>query len=278
MTIVGFGKKKVYILDIFGEISAAPSKSMGGKTTDMQKVIEFLHKAEMSGSKKVGGIIVRLNTPGGTTGTSEEVAMMIGKVRAAGVPVVASIADICCSGGYWIASACDYIFANRTSMTGSIGVIMMLPNCKGLSEKIGVHYVTVKSGKMKDIGNPFRNLSEEKTEFLQQHATETHRIFIDAVAKNRNLILHQEDMELFDGRPFSAVFAKEHGLIDQIGTFYDAFGYLLETTDMNEDDVIVRTAVKSKGFVSKLFSSEISDIIASTAQRFLSGSSQILVR
>ena len=275
---MSFGKSKIYVLDIFGEISATPGSSLGGKATDMQKVIDFLHKAEMEGPEEVSGIIIRLNTPGGTTGTSEEVAMMIGKVRQAGIPVVASIADVCCSGGYWIASACDYIFANRTSMTGSIGVIMMLPNYKGLSEKVGVHYVTVKAGKMKDIGNPFRELSEEESEFLHQHAAETHKIFIDEVVKNRRLTPGGEACMLFDGRPFSAEFAKENGMIDEIGTFYDALDYLLLRIGKNEEEVKIKTAVKSKGAIAKLFSGEISDIIMSTMQKFLAGGNQLIMR
>ena len=275
---MSFGKSKIYVLDIFGEISATPGSSLGGKATDMQKVIDFLHKAEIEGPEEVSGIIIRLNTPGGTTGTSEEVAMMIGKVRQAGIPVVASIADVCCSGGYWIASACDYIFANRTSMTGSIGVIMMLPNYKGLSEKVGVHYVTVKAGKMKDIGNPFRELSEEESEFLHQHAAETHKIFIDEVVKNRRLTPGGEDCTLFDGRPFSAEFAKENGMIDEIGTFYDALDYLLLRIGKNEEEVKIKTAVKSKGAIAKLFSGEISDIIMSAMQKFLAGGNQLIMR
>ena len=93
-------KKKVYVLDIFGIIEAASSSiSLNKKNTDMQKVIKALHKIAGKDSKEVAGVIIHLNTPGGTTGTSEEVAMMVEKVREKGIPVVASIADICCSGG-----------------------------------------------------------------------------------------------------------------------------------------------------------------------------------
>ena len=268
-----FNKRIIYILDIFGEISASPSNSLGTKATNMQKVIKFLHKAEMKGPEEIAGIILRLNTPGGTTGTSEEIAMMIGKVRRIGIPVVASIADICCSGGYWIASACDYIFANRTSMTGSIGVIMQVPNFKGLSEKLGVQYVTIKSGKMKDIGNPFRELSDEEETFLKEHAKEAHDIFINEVVKNRNL--KSINLELFDGRPFSAVFAKENNLIDEIGTFYDALEYLLDKTNESENNVKIKSAIKNEGFVSRLFSSE-SDIATSMVQKLLSVSQPII--
>ena len=266
-------KRKLYILDIFGEISASQSKSLSSKTTNMSKVIKFLHKVELDGPEKVAGILLRLNTPGGTTGTSEEVATMIGKVRQVGIPIVASIADICCSGGYWIASSCDYIFANKTSMTGSVGVILQIPNFKGLSEKLGVQYITIKSGKMKDIGNPFRELSDEEEMFLKEHAKESHDIFINEVVKNRNLSSINPD--LFDGRPFSAVFAKENNLIDEIGTFYDALNYLLEEVNETEDTVKIKSAIKGEGFISRIFSAE-SDIITSVVQKLFSVNQPII--
>lgn len=107
-------KKKVYVIDIFGVIEASSSSiSLSKKNTDMQEVIRTLRKIAGKEGEDIAGVIMHLNTPGGTTGTSEEAAMMVEKVRAKGIPVVASMADVCCSGGYWIASACDYIFANR---------------------------------------------------------------------------------------------------------------------------------------------------------------------
>ncbi len=266
-------KKKVYVIDIFGVIEAASSSiSLSKKNTNMQKVIKTLHKIAGKDKEEVAGVIIHLNTPGGTTGTSEEAAMMIEKVREKGIPVIASIADICCSGGYWIASACDYIFANRTSMTGSIGVIMQLPNINGLSDKLGVKQVTVKAGRMKDIGNPFRELTEEEREFLQEHAEETHEIFKEAVRKNRKEI-PADVPEIFDGRPFSADFALQNHLIDEIGTFYDALDYLLNKAGVEEKDIKLQQNVEKKGLLSKLFSLEVDNSLANVLADYLAGKS-----
>lgn len=262
-------KKKVYVIDVFGVIEAASSSiALSRKNTDMQEVMKILHKIASKEEDKAVGVIMRLNTPGGTTGTSEEVAMMVEKVREKGIPVVASIADICCSGGYWIASACDYIFANRTSMTGSIGVIMQLPNINGLSDKLGIKQVTVKAGKMKDIGNPFRDLTEEERAFLQDHAEETHEIFKEAVRKNRHEI-PADVPEIFDGRPFSAQFALENHLIDEIGTFYDALAYLLHQTGVEEKDISLQRNGKKNGLLAKLFSLELDDSLLSSVAGLL---------
>ena len=259
-------KKKVYVIDIFGVIEAASSSiSLSKKNTDMQKVIKTLHKIAGKDREDTVGVIIHLNTPGGTTGTSEETAMMIEKVRSKGIPVVASIADLCCSGGYWIASACDYIFANRTSMTGSIGVIMQLPNLNGLSDKLGVKQVTVKAGRMKDLGNPFRELTEEEREFLQEHAEETHEIFKEAVRSNRREI-PSDVPEIFDGRPFSADFALHNHLIDEIGTFYDALDYLLKKADVEEKDIKLQHNAEKKGLLSRLFSLEAGSFLVDWQQ------------
>jgi protease-4 len=266
-------KKKIYIVNIFGEIQASNGGFSSSKP-DMQKVIKSLH--DIGKEENVGGVIIRLNTPGGTTGTSEEVARMIIKLKEKGIPIIASIADVCCSGGYWIASTCDKIFANKTSLTGSIGVIMMVPNYKGLSDKLGVNYITVKAGKMKDMGNPFREMTDEEKIFLEDSAAETHKIFIEEVMKNRHL--NEVKDELFDGRFFSADYAKEHKMIDEIGTFYDALDFLLNKLGLEEDEVEIKTAVKKKGLISKVFSSEISDIFTTSIRNIISDSKYISMK
>lgn len=157
-------------------------------------------------------------------------------------------------------------------MTGSIGVIMQLPNINGLSDKLGVKQVTVKAGKMKDIGNPFRDLTEEEREFLQEHAEETHEIFKEAVRKNRTDI--PDDVpEIFDGRPFSADFALQNHLIDEIGTFYDALDYLLDKAGLEEKDVSLKQNVEKKSLISRIFSLEMDNTLVSEVAEYLAGRS-----
>ena len=237
-----FGKKKILaLLEISGAINAAPQKySERGGTRD---ILEFLH--DCLEEEKVAGLLLRMNTPGGTAGASEEIAALVGQLKEErGIPVVASIADLCCSGGYMIACAADKIYATKGAMTGSIGCIMQIPNVEGLSEKLGVTYVTIKSGRMKDIGNPTRAMTDEERAYLDGFAKETHDAFIAHVTKYRPQITHQEEM--FDGRPVGAVLARENGLIDAFGGFYDAYDDLLHRMGEEDDTHIKRWDIRKK--------------------------------
>ena len=156
-------KKTIAVIEIDGVISASSKKSaIASKGFSLGKTLEFLSDLE-DGKQALDGIMLRVNTPGGTAGASEELARAIERVKQARkVPVVASIADVCCSGGYMIAVVADKIFANRQSLTGSIGTILQMPNYQELAEKIGIKTLTFKSGRMKDIGNPMRDMTDEE--------------------------------------------------------------------------------------------------------------------
>lgn len=250
-------KKVMAIVPIQGEIYATSGNySKKGGTQD---ILDFLYDY-LDPDEAIDGLLLRMDTPGGTAGASEELAELIARIKKERhIPVVVTIADICCSGGYMIACVADKIFANKGSMTGSIGCIMQIPNFEGLSKKLGVTYVTIKSGRMKDIGNPMRQMSEEEKEYLAASAKETHMAFVTHVEKYRPQIKDQEEM--FDGRPVGAVLAKENGLIDEFGGYYDAYEALLEMMgEKNDHNVDIEEFQRKKSLLHRLIGNSSSPL------------------
>ena len=169
----------------------------------------------------VRAVVVRVNSPGGVVGPTQEVHQALLKLREAGKPVVASLSSIAASGGYYIAVAADRVYANPGTLTGSIGVIMQFPNVDGLMKKVGVDYVVIKAGQFKDIGNFARPMRPEERQVLQGLLDDVHGQFIDAVDTGRKL--KREDVVRFaDGRIFSGVQAKSMSMVDELGGFDDA--------------------------------------------------------
>ena len=245
-------KKTIALIDINGVITASQLKtSVFQKGFDFTAILEFLSSLE-NPPKPLDGIFLRLNTPGGTAGASEELARSIERVKKArNVPLVASISDACCSGGYMVAVVADKIFANRQSLTGSIGTILSILNYQELATKIGIRSYTVKSGKMKDIGNPFREMTEEEQIFLEDIARQGHKLFADFVLAHRPGIAHADVM--MDGRPVDAVTALENGLIDAFGTYLDAYDELMKLAKIpNKEGVKVLRMKEKRGILQRL--------------------------
>lgn len=247
-------KKVMALLTIDGPIRATEAGTIR-KSGGTQEILDFLYEI-LDPDERVDGLLLRMDTPGGSAAASEEVAAMVDQVRTKRhIPVVVSMADICCSGGYMIACVADKIFANRGTMTGSIGCIMQIPNYEGLSEKLGVTYVTIKAGKMKDIGNPVRKMTEEERAYLDTFAQETYDVFKQHVLAHRPQIQHQEDM--FDGRPVSAAVARENGLIDEFGGYYDAYDYLLQLMgEENDANIEFKEIEHKKGLIRRLLENQ----------------------
>ncbi|HSE92950.1 MAG TPA: signal peptide peptidase SppA [Methylomirabilota bacterium] len=164
----------------------------------------------------VRAVVIRINSPGGVVGPTQELHDALLRLRKAGKPVVASLGAVAASGGYYAAVAADQIFANPGTLTGSIGVIMQLANLEGLMKKVGVGYVVVKAGEFKDIGNVSRPMTAEERRVLQMLLDDVHGQFIGAVAAGRKL--ERADVARFaDGRIFSGVQAKGLGMVDELG-------------------------------------------------------------
>jgi len=189
-----------------------------GVILESEDVIEELKT--FSKDPSVKAVVLRINSPGGAVAPSQEIYDEIIKLRK-DKKVVASMGAVAASGGYYIASPADKIVANPGTLTGSIGVIMEIPNFEGLMKKIGVETRVIKSGKHKDIASVFKSMSEEERKILQALLDDVHEQFIKAVSDSRG-IEYEKVKDLADGRIFTGKKAKELGLIDILGNLEDA--------------------------------------------------------
>ena len=243
-----FSRKKILKLYLNGEISSDTSK-LGGDNS-IRKLKDSLLEVKQTNKDDYKGILLKINSPGGTAGTSEELAKLVFSLRQ-DVPVVASIGDSACSGAYMIAAASNYIFANTLSWTGSIGVIMTLPNFQELSKKLGVSFKTVKAGKMKDLGNPFREMTPDEELYLETLVKRAHEEFINFVKLTRPNATNLD--ELADGRVLDARTALENNLIDKLGTEDDALNFLMtEILHGDRKDFSITDTAPKPGFLKRL--------------------------
>lgn len=168
----------------------------------------------------VKAIILRIDSPGGGVGPSQEIhrEVLKGKEKKR---IVTSMGSVAASGGYYIACASDLIVANPGTITGSIGVIMEFTNIEELFKKIGIKGVVLKSGEHKDIGSPFREMTPEEKRIIQEVIDSVHQQFIKAVAEGRKLD-RSKVTQIADGRILTGEQAKQLGLVDQIGNLDDA--------------------------------------------------------
>jgi protease-4 len=189
-----------------------------GVITQSAETIKEIH--QFLDDDGVKAIILRIDSPGGGVGPSQEIHREIIKARKK-KKIVASMGSVAASGGYYIACASDLIVANPGTLTGSIGVIMQFSNFDELLKKIGIKGFVLKSGEHKDIGSPFREMTPEEKRIMQEVLDGVHQQFIQAVAEGRKLD-RAKVVEVADGRIFTGEQAKEHGLVDQMGNLQDA--------------------------------------------------------
>jgi protease-4 len=168
----------------------------------------------------IKAIVLRVDSPGGAVAPSQEIYTEV-KRAVQKKKVVASMGSLAASGGYYVVAPATKIVANPGTITGSIGVIMEIPNLEGLMDKIGIKTTTIKSGKYKDMASAMRDLTTEERKLLQGVMDDVHEQFIQAVAEGRGMTV-EEVTELADGRIFSGRQAKEIGLVDELGNLQDA--------------------------------------------------------
>lgn len=190
-----------------------------GLIADAERVVRDLDRhAE---DPAVRAVVVRIQSPGGVVGPTQEIHDAVLRVRRAGKPVVASMGSIAASGGYYLAAAADQIVANPGTLTGSIGVILQLAEVEGLLRKVGVRYEVIKSGRYKDAASFARAMRPDERAVLQAVLDDMHDQFVQAVAEGRHLP-RDRVQALADGRVYSGRMAKELGLVDALGGLEDA--------------------------------------------------------
>ncbi|GAA0653815.1 signal peptide peptidase SppA [Salarchaeum japonicum] len=195
-----------------------PISRDGGSSVPMQPgstpadaIVEQMERADADGN--VDALVVRLNTPGGEVVPSDDIRNAAEKFEG---PTVAYATDTCASGGYWIASGCDRIFARDGSIVGSIGVVGSRPNASGLMEKLGLSYEQFTAGEYKDAGVPLKEMEEKDREYLQGIVDGYYDEFVERVTDGRDL--DEDEVRDTEARVYLGEDAKDLGLVDELGT------------------------------------------------------------
>ena len=200
--------------------------------------------------ESIKAIVLRVNTPGGGVAASQEMYEIVKRTRDAGKPVIVSMGSIAASGGYYVSCGSSYIVSNPGTLTGSIGVIISLMNFRNLAEKIGIEDNTIKSGDLKDAGNPLRKMNTKDSLYFQEIIDNSFQQFFEVVATERK-IDREKLKEIATGRVFTGLQAKGLGLVDELGTFEDAIRIAAERVGIEGEPTIVREK-RRKGFFTIL--------------------------
>ncbi len=218
--------------------------------------------SEYRHNPKVRGIILRIDSPGGAVAPAQEIYSEIMKLRADHKTVYASMGTVAASGGYYIASAADYVLANPGTLTGSISAVMAFNNIEELAKKIGVKPDIIKSGKFKDMGSPLRAMSLEEQKLLQNVVDDVHQQFVQAIAKGRNLPLAQVH-KIADGRIMTGQQALKLKLIDEVGGLEKTIELLAKKLGVKGRPKIIEQKEKIP-FLDWLLQSSLSSGLAET--------------
>jgi len=189
-----------------------------GMIIEPDELLEDLEKARKS--KRVKAVLVRVDSPGGAIAASQEIFRAIKDLKET-KPVIVSMGDVAASGGYYVSAGATKIFANEGTVTGSIGVIVELMNAEGFFEMIRLKPQVLKSGKYKDAGSIFRDLTSEEKKLIEDMLAELHVQFKKDIIDSRKVEKSLID-EIADGRIFSGSSAKEYGLVDELGGLLQA--------------------------------------------------------
>ena len=215
----GDSDQRIAVIPVNGIITSYGS--MGDSmVTQIKKQLDFAAK-----DSRIKAVILRIDSPGGEVLASDEIARAIREFQEdTDKPVIASMGGLAASGGYYIAAPCDHIVANELTITGSIGVIMQSINMHGLFDKVGIKPVTYKSGKNKNMLDPFSPTSEttdEQKQILQGFIDETYQQFVKVVKDGRGTKLAKNWEDSADGRILTGKQAEKLGMVDELGNFDD---------------------------------------------------------
>ncbi len=237
-TVEGTGPDKILLMDLAGVLAEEPLLTLESRPQVplLARVREEIEKAERD--DHVRALVLRINSPGGTVTASDILYHeLVGLKERRKIPVVAAILDVGASGGYYVALAADRIVAHPTTVTGSIGVLMLTVNAGGLLEKIGVSASYIKSGEFKDMGSPFRALRPEERVIFQELIDRFYGRFVGLVARSRRL--DEARVRAFaDGRVYTASEALDLGLVDRIGYLEDAIALAKQAAGLTRARIV----------------------------------------
>jgi len=209
-----------------------------GVLGDDDDVLEQLERFKEDSS--IRALVLHVNCPGGAVGTTQRIIARIESFKEEGMPVVAALDDVAASGGYYVATAADSIFALPGTLTGSIGVIMSFPDFSALMKKLGVDHQVVKAGPYKDAGSPFRPLTPEERGWMTDVLADVHEQFITAVIAARPAMPADSVRAMADGRFFSGRQAYRAGLVDRLTDLDEAVRAAGRMAGIKGEPIIVR--------------------------------------
>ena len=218
---------RVGVVELSGVITDEGEGGALSRVPGARDVIEELEKAKRDSTIKA--VVLRINSPGGSPSASQEIYAAVERLKAS-KPVVCSMGDVAASGGYYVAAACDSIYANGSTITGSIGVISQYLNYGALAKKLGIETQTLKSGQFKDAGNPARPITPAEKQLFQALIRDIYNQFVDDVTKGRKnwkgakgeKLTRAAVLKLADGRVYTGRQAAANGLVDKLGSLDDA--------------------------------------------------------
>jgi len=219
--VSGNGPDKVAVVPVEGVIAPADDPlGVTVPTSTPEGLADALRQAAQDTS--VVAVVLEINSPGGGVTASDEMHQSILDFKKnTGKPVVVSMGDTTASGGYYISTAAERIFAHETTLTGSLGVIILLPNFAEAADKYGIRRVVIKSGKYKDMGSAFRKMTPEERDIFPSIVDDLYSEFVDVISEGRG-IPEERVREIADGRIYSGLQAKKLGLVDSFGNLDEA--------------------------------------------------------
>lgn len=240
-------KNKIAILYAEGEIKYKDSQPGSIDDTGYLKALQKIRNDD-----NIKAVVLRVNSPGGSAFTSEVIWRELERIKGAGKPVIASFGDYAASGGYYISSAADYIVSEPNTLTGSIGVFMMLPDAtKLLNDKLGVRFDTIKTHELAAGFSPVLKLTNREKELLQESTLEIYDLFIERVSKGRHLSV-DSTMQIAQGRVWTGKAALNIGLVDKLGNLNDAIKIAAERAGIDTYKIAEYPYIEEEMFVKVL--------------------------
>lgn len=238
------GDGQIAVVEIFGPIYDS--------STPVRQIEKWSKRSNIE------AIILHINSPGGGVAASHEIYEAVNRAREEeGMTVVAAFSSVAASGGYYVACGADYIVSNPGTLTGSIGVIMQYATFGDLMEKVGISMETVKSGELKDVGNPSRRMTPSEEQMLRSVIMDTYEQFVEIVARGRGM---EKDAvyPLADGRIYTGLQAYNLGLVDTLGTFRQALQITADMVGITGDPETIKEVPRKPDFFDLLTQTLIS--------------------
>lgn len=222
---------------------------LAGLIYDSRRMVKQFER--LAEEKSVKAIVFRIDSQGGLVGASQEIYQAVCRAREK-KPIVVSMGNVAASGGYYVACGADTIVANPGTTTGSIGVMAEFVNVEGLLKKLGIRWESIKSGKFKDTGAPYRDMTNEDRAYLQSWIGDAYNQFVEVVAKERKLP-REKVLEIADGRVFTGKQAKTLGLVDVLGDYQDAIRIAAQLGHIKGEPELVKWRERRMSWLELLF-------------------------